>query len=73
MDDKAVNMPVDVCPDVLRSVVINDAFNSININSSGRSVSADQPVGDVEQRSSFVCVNPFETGFARREGIKTYS
>lgn len=46
MDDKAVNVPVDVRPDVLRSIVINDTFNSFNIDSSGCSISADQPAGE---------------------------
>lgn len=50
-------MPVDVRPDVLRSVVINDTFNSFDVDSSGRSVSADQPAGEIKLRSHFVCVD----------------
>lgn len=73
MDDKAENMPVDVRPDVLRSIVINDAFHSFNIDSSSCSISADQPVGDIKLRRSFVRVNPFKSGFAGRNELKTYS
>lgn len=39
-------MPVDVRPDVLWGVIINDTFNSININPPGGSIRADQPGGE---------------------------
>lgn len=55
MDDEMANVPVDVRPDVLRSIVIDDAFNSFNIDSSGCSISADQPAGEKILMGYFVC------------------
>lgn len=37
--------PVDVRPDVLRRVVIDDTFDPVDVDASGRCVCADQPAG----------------------------
>lgn len=38
-----VDLPVNVCSDVLRSVIINDTFHAVDINASGSSICAYQP------------------------------
>lgn len=37
------DLPVNVCSDVLRSIIINDTFHTVDINASGSSICAYQP------------------------------